>query len=80
MKTITFYTSESGIRSDNVEESDAASHIAAGGCFSIESELLLDFIAAEGIPFSLTDRDGDIWNLDSEEYEDGEDIYTYKLS
>jgi hypothetical protein len=80
MITITFYTSESGIRSDNVEESDAASHIAAGGCFSMESELLLDFIAAEGIPLSLIDRDGDTWSLDSQEDGDGEDLYIYKLA
>jgi hypothetical protein len=80
MITITFCVSESGIRSDNVEESDAASHIAAGGCFSMESELLLDFIAAEGIPLSLTDRDGDTWNLDSQEDRGVEGLYVYKLA
>lgn len=77
MNSITIYTSESGTRSKNVEHSDAASHVAAGGSYSTESEVLLRFIESDDVPSSITDGDGDTWKLVSQ---GGEDFYTYELA
>jgi len=80
MKTITIYTSESGTRSENVEYSDAESHISAGGAYATESELLLTFIASDDIPNSLEDGDGDVWNLLDKGCEEGADFYVYEIA
>ena len=83
MNLITIITSESGVRSRNVEHSDAASHIAARGSYSTESALLLAFIAAdeEELPATLIDPDGDTWNLLSESHqkEENESHLIYQL-
>ena len=76
---ITIYTSESGTRSENVDQADAASHITAGGSFSTESELLLAFIESDEVPSSIKDGDGEIWALNIQGFEGTEDFYTYEL-
>ena len=76
---ITIYTSESGTRSANVDQAAAASHIAAGGSFSTESELLLAFIESNEVPSSIKDGDGEVWALKNQGFEGSEDFYTYEL-
>lgn len=80
MNSITIYTSESGTRSENVEHSDAASHVAAGGSYSTESEVLLAFIESDEVPSSIKDGDGDTWKLVGQGAKGGEDFYTYELA
>jgi hypothetical protein len=80
MNSITIYTSESGTRSENVEHSDAASHVAAGGSYSTESEVLLAFIESDEVPSSIKDGDGDTWKLVDQGAKGGEDFYTYELA
>ena len=76
---IKIYTSESGTRSANVDHADAASHVAAGGSFSTESELLLAFIESDEVPSSIKDGDGEIWALNNKGFEGTEDFYIYEL-
>jgi hypothetical protein len=80
MKRITIYTSESGTRSKNVDQWIAATHIAARGSYATESEVLLAFIESEGVPSSLTDSDGDAWNLTKQGFNGNEDFYIYELA
>ena len=80
MNSITIYTSESGARSENVEHSDAASHVTAGGAYATESEVLLAFIESDEVPSSIKDGDGDTWNLVAQGEKGGEDFYTYELA
>jgi hypothetical protein len=79
MNSITIYTSESGTRSENVGHADAASHIAAGGSYATESEVLLAFIECDEVPMSLDDSDGDTWKLTSQGADGNEDFYVYEL-
>jgi hypothetical protein len=74
---ITIATSESGTRSANVEHSDAETHLAANDCYANEAFLLLAFIAADGIPASIEDFDGDTWALAERDDESGS--YTYDM-
>ena len=76
---ITIYTSESGTRSENINQSEAASHIACGGRFSTESELLLAFIESHEVPSTIRDGDGKIWALNIQGFQGSEDFYTYEL-
>jgi hypothetical protein len=78
--TINIYTSESGTRSENVEKSDAESHIKAGGAYSTESEILLAFCGCEEVPESLKDGDGDTWKLTGKGSEGYEDFFSYELA
>lgn len=80
MNSITIYTSESGTRSENVEHFDAAFHVAAGGSYSTESEVLLAFIKSDDVPSSITDGDGDTWKLVSKGAKGYEDFYTYEIA
>lgn len=77
MNTITITANEYGARTPHVEVYEAASRVAAGGAYRSEAELLLAFIAAEGVPQSITDQDGDVWNLCDRV--DGDDEYTYEM-
>ena len=76
---LTIYTPESGTRSENVDQAEAASHIAAGGSYSTESEVLLAFIKSDEAPSSLKDGDGDTWKLADQGTKGSEDFYTYEL-
>jgi hypothetical protein len=84
MNSITIYISESGTRSENVEHSDASSHIASGGCYSTESEVLLAFIASEEVPSKIKDGDGNVWILVDQGFKGEEgtasavDFYVYE--
>lgn len=80
MNTIKIYTSESGTCSENVAHSDAASHVAAGGSYSTESEILLAFIECDEVPTSIEDRDGDVWLLAKQGSDGNKDFYVYELS
>lgn len=80
MNKITIYTSESGTRSENVEHSDAESHLAAGGSYSTEAEILLAFIESDAIPIALADGDGDAWALTGQGSSGNEDFFTYELA
>lgn len=79
MSEITIYVSESGSRSENIEQSDASSHVAAGGSFATEAEVLLAFIDVEGVPSSVKDGDGDTWVLSDQGEKGNEEFYSYKL-
>jgi hypothetical protein len=74
---ITIATSESGTRSANVDYANAETHLAANDCFANEAFLLLAFIAADGIPASIEDLDGDKWALAERDDESGS--YTYEM-
>jgi len=77
---ITIYVSESGTRSENVEHSDAESHIAAAGCYSDESSVLLAFInnSSNEPPETLIDSDGDEWGLVETGSKGSEDFFKYE--
>lgn len=79
---VTILVDESGAHTDDVDEFDARIHVRTNGYFSIESSLLLEFIKAEGIPQSLTDKDGDIWKLEDSgvDPDTGDDFYNYHLT
>ena len=77
MNTITITATEYEVRTANVKLYQAASFVAAGGAYHTEAELLLAFAEAEGIPRSITDKDGDVWNLTSH---DDSDECTYELA
>jgi hypothetical protein len=76
---ITIYTSESGTRSESVAQADAASHIAAGGSFSTEAELLLAFVESDEMPSSIKDGEGRSWALNIQGFEGTEEFYVYEL-
>lgn len=79
---VTILVDESGARMEELDESDARIHLLANLCFATESSLLLEFIKAEGIPQSLTDKDGDIWKLEDSgiDPDTGDDFYNYHLT
>ena len=71
------------IFSENVDQADIASHIAAGGAYATEAQVLKQFIVADGIPNTIADDDGDQWFLvRSQGNETGltYDTHTYELS
>ena len=77
MNTITITATEYEVRTANVRLDQASSFVAARGAHHTEAELLLAFVKAEGIPKSIVDGDGDVWNLTSH---DDSDECTYELA
>jgi hypothetical protein len=76
MNTVIITTSESGTSTTHVKHYEAESRVRAGGAYRSEAMILLAFIAADGIPQSITDDDGDVWNLLDH---DGGDEYVYEM-
>lgn len=76
MNTVTITANESGTRTAHVELHEAASHVAARGSYNHVAQLLIAFADSETAPKTITDDDGDIWELVSHIGDD----YTYALA
>jgi hypothetical protein len=76
MNTVIITTSESGTSTTHVELSEAESRVRAGGAYRNQAMILLAFVAADGIPRTIVDDDGDVWELMDH---DGGDQYVYEM-
>jgi hypothetical protein len=70
MNTVIITATEYGVRTTNVQLHEAESRLRAGGAYRSEAELLLAFVAADGIPQTIVDDDGDVWSLISHDDDD----------
>jgi len=76
MNTVIITANESGTSTTHVELSEAESRVRAGGAYRSQAMILLAFVAADGIPQTIVDDDGDVWNLADH---DGGDEYVYEM-